>query len=130
MLLRWVLLFTLVPAVEIYLLIRVGGWIGAGNTVLLIIATGVGGAHYTRQQGLEVVRRMEAALAAGRPPAVEIVDGALLLVGGALLITPGFVTDLAGFSMVFPPTRAMWRGAVMDWLRRRIERGEIVIRRW
>ncbi len=130
MFLRWVLLFTLVPALEIYLLIRVGGWIGAGNTVLLIVATGVVGAHYTRQQGLEVVRRMEASLAEGRVPAVELVDGALLLVGGALLITPGFVTDLAGFSMVFPPTRGLWRRAVVEWLRRRIERGEIVVRRW
>ncbi|RMG88488.1 MAG: FxsA family protein [Candidatus Dadabacteria bacterium] len=124
---RLVLLFTLVPALEIYLLIKVGAGIGALNTILLIIATGVVGAHYARLQGFYVLRRLEASLAEGRLPAAEILDGAMLLVGGALLITPGFLTDLAGFSLVFPPTREIWRRHLVDWLRRRLERGEIVI---
>jgi len=126
---RLVLLFTVVPAVEIYLLVKVGSGIGAFNTVLLILATGVVGAHYARLQGFQVVTRLQESLRDGRPPAAEIVDGAMLLVGGALLLTPGFLTDALGFSLIFPPTRRVWRRTFLEWLRRKIERGEIVVRR-
>ena len=126
---RLVLLFTLVPAVEIYLLIQVGAGIGAMNTLLLIVATGVVGAHYARLQGFQVLRRLQDSLASGHLPANEIVDGALLLLGGALLVTPGLLTDAAGLSLVFPPTRERWKRLLLEWLRRKIERGEIVIRR-
>ncbi len=126
---RLVLLFTLVPALEIYLLIKVGAGIGAANTILLIIATGVVGAHYARLQGFQVVQRLQASLDEGRLPAAEIIDGAMLLVGGALLLTPGFLTDAVGFSLIFPPTRRLWRRLLVEWLRRKIARGEIVVRR-
>ncbi|MBE0617022.1 MAG: membrane protein FxsA [Proteobacteria bacterium] len=126
---RLVLLFTLVPAVEIFLLVKVGAGIGALNTVLLIVATGVVGAHYARLQGFQVVRRLQESLQGGRVPTEEIVDGAMLLVGGAMLITPGFLTDLLGFSLIFPPTRQLWKRTFLEWLRRKIERGEIVVRR-
>ncbi len=126
---RLVLLFTLVPAIEIYLLIQVGAGIGAMNTLLLIVATGVVGAHYARLQGFQVLRRLQDSLASGHPPANEILDGALLLLGGALLVTPGLLTDAAGLSLVFPPTREWWKRLLLEWLRRKIERGEIVIRR-
>ncbi len=126
---RLVLLFTLVPALEIYLLIKVGAGIGAANTILLIIATGVVGAHYARLQGFRVVQRLQASLNEGRLPAAEIIDGAMLLVGGALLLTPGFLTDAVGFSLIFPPTRSWWRRLLVEWLRRKIARGEIVVRR-
>ena len=125
---RLVLLFTLIPALEIYLLIKIGSGLGAANTLLLIIATGVVGAHYARRQGIEVVRRFQSTLAQGRPPGIELVDGALLLLGGALLITPGFLTDAVGFSLVFPPAREFWKRWAVDWIRRKVERGEIVIR--
>ncbi len=126
---RLVLLFTLVPALEIYLLIKVGEGIGAANTILLIIATGVVGAHHARLQGFRVVQRLQASLNEGRLPAAEIIDGAMLLVGGALLLTPGFLTDAVGFSLIFPPTRSWWRRLLVEWLRRKIARGEIVVRR-
>lgn len=127
---RLVLLFTLVPALEIYLLVKVGGQIGAANTLLLIVATGVVGAHYARRQGFEVVRRIQASMAEGRMPARELVDGAMLLLGGALLVTPGLLTDAVGFSLIFPPTRDVWQRTLVEWLRRKVERGEIEIRRW
>lgn len=126
---RLILLFTLVPALEIYLLFRVGAEIGGMNTVLLIIATGVVGAHYARLQGFQVVQRIQRSLDEGRPPGPELIDGAMLLVGGAMLITPGFLTDLFGFSLIFPPTRDRWKHLVVEWLRRKAERGEITIRR-
>lgn len=127
---RLVLLFTLIPALEIYILIKVGSGIGAANTLLLIVATGVVGAHYARAQGFQVIRRLQASVEEGRPPANELVDGAMLLVGGALLITPGFLTDALGLSLVFPPTREALKRRFLEWLRRKIERGEIVIRRY
>lgn len=126
---RLVLLFTVVPAIEIYLLVKVGSSIGAMNTVLLIIATGVVGAYYARLQGFDVVRRLQASMEDGRVPAREMVDGAMLLLGGALLITPGFLTDALGFSLIFPPTREAIKRVFLEWIRRKIERGEIVIRR-
>ncbi|MDW7711366.1 MAG: FxsA family protein [Deferrisomatales bacterium] len=127
---RLVLLFTVVPALEIYLLVRVGSAVGALNTVLLIVATGVVGAHYARLQGFQVIGRLQESLREGRPPGEEIVDGALLLVGGALLLTPGFLTDGLGFSLIFPATRTRWKLLFVEWLRRKVERGEIVVRRW
>ena len=126
---RLVLLFTVVPAVEIYLLVKVGTSIGAANTLLLIIATGVVGAYYARMQGFEVVRRLQESMYAGRPPANEMIDGAMLLFGGALLITPGLLTDAFGMSLVFPPSREFWKGLFLNWLKRKIESGEIQIRR-
>ena len=127
---KLVLLFTVVPAVEIYFLIQVGAWIGGMNTLLLIIATGVVGAHYARQQGFEVVMRIQRAMNEGRPPANEMVDGAMLLVGGALLMTPGLITDAVGFSLVFPPTRAVIKEWFLGWLKRNIKSGDITIHRY
>jgi len=126
---RLVLLFTVIPALEIYLLVHVGGIIGGMNTLLLVIATGVVGAYYTRLQGFSVVRRLQENLHAGRPPANELVDGAMLLLGGALLITPGLVTDAFGLSLVFPPSRDFWKRLFLEWLNRKIQRGEIQIYR-
>ena len=125
---RLVLLFTVIPALEIYLLIQVGAAIGGINTLLLIVATGVVGAHYARMQGFEVVRRLQESMHAGRPPAGEMVDGALLLVGGAMLLTPGLLTDAFGLSLVFPPSREFWKQLFVQWLRRKVESGEIQIR--
>ncbi|GAB4273585.1 MAG: membrane protein FxsA [Deferrisomatales bacterium] len=130
MFVRLLVLFTLVPALEIYLLVKVGAGIGAANTVLLILATGVVGAYYARRQGFNVVLRLQRSLEEGRLPANELVDGAMLLVGGALLITPGLLTDAAGFALIFPPTREALKRAFLEWVRRKVERGEIVVRRW
>jgi UPF0716 protein FxsA len=126
---RLLILFTVVPALEIYLLVKAGTHIGALNTVLLIVATGVVGAHYARLQGFRVLHRLQQSMEEGRVPTAELVDGAMLLVGGALLITPGFLTDALGFSLIFPPSREIWKRAVLGWLRRKVERGEIVVRR-
>ena len=126
---RLVLLFTVIPALEIYLLIQVGSVIGGINTMLLIVATGVVGAHYTRMQGFAVVSRLQESMYAGRTPANELVDGAMLLLGGAMLLTPGLLTDAFGLSLVFPPSREFWKRLFLEWLRRKIQRGEIQIQR-
>jgi UPF0716 protein FxsA len=105
------LLFLLVPLAEIYFLIVVGGWIGALPTVLLVVLTAVVGATLARYQGMATLQRLQATLARGEAPAIEMLEGVLLLVGALLLLTPGFFTDLAGFACLLPPSRqalALW----------------------
>ena len=99
------LLFLLVPLVEVYLLIRVGSWIGALPTIGLVVFTAVLGAVLLRLQGLDTLQRLQNTLAAGRIPAEELLEGVVLAVSGALLLTPGFVTDTLGFLGLVPPVR-------------------------
>lgn len=99
------LLFLIVPLVEIYVLIQVGGVIGALWTVVLVVLTAVLGAGLMRFQGLTTFLRFRNRLDVGELPAEELVEGILLLLAGALLLTPGFVTDAAGFALLVPPLR-------------------------
>ena len=121
------ILFTVVPALEIYLLIEIGGKIGATNTFLVIILTGMLGAYYTRLCGFSVLTRFQQTVNEGRMPGQEIMDGAMLLVGGALLITPGFLTDFVGFSLLFPPIRDLIKSYILETIKRKIEQGDIEI---
>jgi len=128
MLFRLFLLFTLIPAVEIWLLIEVGMVIGALNTLAIIVATGFLGAFYARRQGLRILLRIQESMNRGEMPGGELINGALLLVGGALLLTPGFLTDAAGFSLIFPPTRDGLKAVLRRWLERKVESGEMRVR--
>ena len=110
------LLFLLVPVVEIYLLIKIGGVIGAFPTVVLVILTAVIGAALARYQGLATLQRLQATMARGETPAIEVFEGVLLLVGALMLLTPGFMTDLLGFACLIPVTRR----ALAFWLLRRV----------
>jgi UPF0716 protein FxsA len=103
------LLFLLVPIAELYVIIQVGEAIGLGWTVVLLIADSVLGSLLLRIQGRAVWRRFNEALAQGRVPHREVVDGVLVIFGGALLLTPGFLTDIVGVSFLLPPTRAIIR---------------------
>ena len=98
-------LFFIVPLLEIFLLIQVGGWIGAWPTVALVVFTAVLGAWLLRYQGLMTLRRVQASLARGEVPALELLEGAMLIFGGALLLTPGFFTDTLGFICLAPLLR-------------------------
>ncbi len=113
------LLFVLVPIFEIYLLIQVGGIIGVLPTIFLVVFTAVFGGLLLRWQGLATLERVRATLARGEVPAIELLEGAMLLVGGALLLTPGFFTDAIGFVCLIP----VLRRAVIMWA---IRRGVIV----
>jgi len=101
----FIVLFLIVPVIEIYFLIQVGSIIGAFPTILLILSTAIIGAFLLRQQGLSTLSRFQNNLASGTLPAQEIIEGILLAVGGALLMTPGFVTDTMGFACLIPVTR-------------------------
>lgn len=99
------LFLVVVPFVEIYLLLQVGGIIGAVPTIFLVVLTAVLGAWLLKQQGLATLQRFQASLAQGTLPAYEMVEGPILLVGGALLLTPGFITDIMGFACLIPQLR-------------------------
>ena len=99
------LLFLLVPLAEIWLLIKVGGWIGALPTVALVVLTAVIGATLARIQGMATLQRAQATLARGETPAIEMVEGVLLFIGAVLLLVPGFFTDAIGFACLLPWTR-------------------------
>lgn len=101
------LLFLIMPILEMYVLIEVGGWIGAWPTIGLVALTAVIGVALLRQQGFSTLMRGRQRLDAGELPAREMLEGLMLAVGGALLLTPGFVTDGIGFLLLLPPTRWM-----------------------
>jgi len=128
--LRLFLLFTIVPAVELFLIIKVGQKIGAGNTILLIIFTGILGAYYARQQGFRVVANIQWKMEQGEVPGDDLVNGAMLLVGGALLITPGFITDFIGFSLIFPLTREILKTVIKREFEKRVREGRIRFHRY
>ncbi len=112
-------LFIIVPIVEIYFLIKVGSIIGVIPTILIVIATAVLGTAMLRQQGLATLQRYQQSVASGRLPAQEMIEGLALVFGGALLLTPGFVTDAIGFLCLIPVTRQ----AVIRWLLKRVRIG-------
>ena len=112
MLVPLVLLFIVVPIVEIYVIIQVGEAIGALWTIALLVADSILGAMLMRSQGRIAWGRFNAALAEGRIPHREVLDGALVIFGGALLLTPGFVTDVLGIILLLPPTRVLIRALV------------------
>jgi UPF0716 protein FxsA len=108
-----ILLFIVVPLVELYVIIQVGQAIGALPTIGLLLLDSLLGSWLLRSQGRAVWRRFRAALASGRPPARETLDGALVIVGGTLMLAPGFVTDAFGVLLLLPPTRAIVRRGIL-----------------
>ena len=113
-------LFLVVPLLEIWVLIQVGQAIGAWWTILLLIADSVFGAWLIRREGGRAWRALTAALGSGRMPAKELADGALILIGGTLMLTPGFVTDALGVLLILPFTRPLFRRALAGVVSRRL----------
>jgi UPF0716 protein FxsA len=109
MFIKLFLAFTLIPAVEIYLLIEIGSYFGALNTIILVIATGFAGAYLARLQGLQTMLRVRASLEQGIMPTEDLVDALIIFAAGIVLLTPGFLTDLTGLLLLFPPTRAYFK---------------------
>jgi len=106
--------FLIIPFIEIYLLLQVGGLIGAAPTISLVVFTAVLGAWLLRRQGLETWQRFQHNLAQGSIPAYEMIEGPIILVGGALLLTPGFFTDALGFACLIPPLRRRIAQTLLD----------------
>ena len=116
MLLKLFLAFTLIPLVEIYLLIKLGQNFGAITSILLVIFTGILGAYLPRMEGLRTLFRIQETMREGRMPGEELLDALLIAIAGLVLITPGFITDVVGFLLLFPFTRMLEK----NWLKERM----------
>ncbi|MBW2523450.1 MAG: FxsA family protein [Deltaproteobacteria bacterium] len=114
---KLVVLFTLVPLVELYLLLLLGGLLGFWPTVALVLLTALVGAWLAKREGLRVLRQWQQSLSRGQMPEEGVLGGVLLLVGGVLLVTPGVLTDVVGLALLAPVSR----GWVARWLRPKIE---------
>ncbi len=119
------LAFLVVPVVELYIFVQVAGAIGFASTLFWIVAVSIIGAWLVKREGMGALRRANEKVTRGEMPTDELVNGILILFGGALMLTPGFLTDAMGLLLVFPPSRALLRGTV----RRRFATGPIVIGR-
>ena len=104
-----VLVFVVVPLLELFVIIQVGQSIGAWNTIGLLLLMSVAGAWLVKREGVGVLRRIRRVVAAGGVPGRELADAFLILFGGALMLTPGFVSDLFGIALLLPPVRAVIR---------------------
>lgn len=128
MLLRLLFLFTLVPVAELMVLIEIGEAIGLGPTLLLIFATGVAGAWLARREGARSWLQVQRELARGELPADSLLQGLMILVAGAFLVTPGVLTDAAGFLLLARPVRSALVDRLRSWLRRKVESGDASVR--
>ena len=117
MLLKLFLAFTIIPVVEIYLLIQIGTIFGALTSIAMVIVTGFLGAYLARIQGLQTLFRIQKSLREGQMPSSELLDALLIGIAGLVLLTPGFLTDAFGFLLLIPNTRT----AIKQWLHRQIK---------
>ena len=118
-------MFTLIPVIELALLVKVGSRIGVNLTIAVVLLTGASGAWLARTQGLRVLVRLQEALRAAQFPGDEIFDGVLILGGGLLLLTPGFLTDLLGLSVLIPGSRHLIKAALKGTVRRRMNSDDL-----
>jgi len=116
------LFLLVIPVAELYVIVQVADAVGFFETLVLLIGISIGGAYLLKQQGLATWVRFQDALARGEIPTRQVTDGALILVGGALLLTPGFLTDAVGLVLLLPPTRAVIKSASRRLLGRWAER--------
>ena len=126
MLVILMLLFILVPLIELAILVYLGTIIGALYTVLIVVTTGILGAIMARNQGLATLSRIRSNIECGIIPANELFDGALILAGGLLLLTPGIFTDILGFALLVPQTRRIIRRLLVRLIRRRLQWGDLL----
>lgn len=119
-----ILFFLLIglPIAELYVIVQIAGGIGVINTIVILFAVSIAGAWLLKQQGMATWMRLQETLARGEMPGKEVTDGAMILFGGALLLTPGFVTDAVGLVLLLPPTRAILKGATRALFRRWAEK--------
>lgn len=123
LLLALAVIFVIGPIVELYVIIQVAHVVGAWQTIALLLVEGAIGAWLIKRQGRRALARIQAALQSGQLPTKELVDGGLILFAGALMVAPGFITDILGFLLLIPPSRALFRMAVMRHFKDRITTG-------
>jgi len=120
---RLLIVFIFVPLVELFILIKVGRLVGTGNTILIVILTGILGAAFAKSQGIGIISKIRNSLNQMKIPENELIQGLMILAGGIMLITPGFLTDLLGFSLIFPFTRKFYTNLLISYLKNKIKSG-------
>ncbi len=128
MLSKLLFIFIILPVAEMFLLIEIGKAIGTIEVIGLTIATGIAGAALAKSQGLSVLRKMQGEMAEGKMPAVNLIDGVMILIGGILLLTPGVLTDAFGLLLLVPWTRVLMKKLLMKWMIYKTHKGQIHIR--
>lgn len=123
------LLILVVPAAEIAILLTFGNLIGVWPTVALILLTGVVGAYLAKRQGLEAIRKAQLQMQNGQVPGEALLDGICILIGGILLLTPGFLTDLTGLLLLAPATKKLMKKLIMNGIKKRMEQNTFTIYR-
>ncbi|MCP4189233.1 MAG: FxsA family protein [Planctomycetaceae bacterium] len=118
---RLILLFVMVPLIELFILLKLADLITGWRTFAIVVITGVVGATLARHQGWNVIRRLQHETRSGQLPTTTLVDALMIFVAGALLITPGILTDVVGFSLLVPMFRAIYRRWLMTWFRKRVQ---------
>jgi UPF0716 protein FxsA len=121
-------IFLIIPIIELYLLIKVGGMIGALNTVLIILITASLGAYLAKSQGFRVLREIQEATSRGYIPGNEILHGLFVLIGSFALLTPGFLSDIIGFSMLIPQVREIYVGIAKRIIQKKLQNGKLQMR--
>jgi UPF0716 protein FxsA len=125
MLLKIILLLTVVPLVELYILFQLAKEWGFGEALLLVIVTGVVGGWLARREGVRAFSRVQDEANRGILPADALLDSVLIFIAGAFLVTPGVLTDIAGLCLLLPPTRAVIRARIKRWLKQKMEDGSV-----
>ena len=125
MLFRLMLLLTVIPLIEVYFLLRLGETIGGANTFAVVILTGILGAWLLRHQGASIMADLQKQAAQNQLPADAATKGLFVFIGGVLLLTPGVLTDLLGFSFIIPQTQKLWRKMFMDNWQKGVRSGNI-----
>lgn len=120
MLFKLFLIFAVIPVIELALLIKIGSIIGTLNTIIIVILTAIIGAYMVKLEGLGVIYRIQKNMQDGIFPAEELINGVMILIAGALLLTPGFFTDIIGFLMVFPVSRSYIKRIARRYIEKRI----------
>jgi UPF0716 protein FxsA len=124
---RWIAFFTIIPVTEIIIYVQLGQYIGVLPTLVLILGTGAAGVILTRQQGFYILAKVKEELRMGSVPGNQLLEGLLVLIGAVLLITPGLLTDITGFIVLFPFTRVYIREILKRKLRKWVNEGKIDI---
>ncbi|RNF40853.1 FxsA family protein [Planococcus salinus] len=125
---KWLFLaLIIVPTLELALLIWAGGELGFFVTLALIIATGLLGAYLAKKQGLKAVRDIQQAMSDFQPPGDRLIQAALILVGGVLLLTPGFISDAVGFSLLFTPTQKFYKPMINKFIQKKVKTSRIIV---
>lgn len=124
---KLILLFTIIPLIELYVLFKIAEITSWSHTFLIVILTGVTGAYLAKKEGRQIISRIQMEVSASRVPGEELINGLCVLIGGALLLTPGIITDILGFSLILPFTRLIYKNWVKVMLKKMISKGNVNI---